>query len=142
MHDFTFIGSQRRSFSFHSDCLWSFCHLMLCMVILLCMTPHSWGHPFHLQRKDLQQQDPFRQLNEVWPTPNEYRLASGAPGPQYWQQKVDYDIDGVSRVLKRKDIFVDFLHPHDQGAKYIGNIIIDSVNNSNLLPALVPYLKI
>jgi hypothetical protein len=26
------------------------------------------------------------------PTPNEYRTASGAPGPKYWQQRADYDI--------------------------------------------------
>ncbi len=26
------------------------------------------------------------------PTPNEYRTASGAPGPKYWQQRCDYDI--------------------------------------------------
>jgi hypothetical protein len=26
------------------------------------------------------------------PTPNEYRSASGAPGPKYWQQRCDYDI--------------------------------------------------
>lgn len=36
--------------------------------------------------------DVFRQLDEVLPTPNEYRTASGAPGHRYWQQKVDYDI--------------------------------------------------
>jgi hypothetical protein len=24
--------------------------------------------------------------------PNEYRSASGAPGPKYWQQRADYDI--------------------------------------------------
>ncbi len=24
--------------------------------------------------------------------PNEYRTASGAPGPKYWQQRADYDI--------------------------------------------------
>ncbi|MBX6331147.1 MAG: M1 family metallopeptidase [Gemmatimonadaceae bacterium] len=26
------------------------------------------------------------------PTPNEFRLASGAPGPRYWQNRADYDI--------------------------------------------------
>ncbi|MCP4985842.1 MAG: M1 family metallopeptidase [Colwellia sp.] len=36
--------------------------------------------------------DKFRQLEEVLPTPNIYRTASGAPGHKYWQQKVDYDI--------------------------------------------------
>lgn len=36
--------------------------------------------------------DKFRQLEEILPTPNEYRAASGAPGHRYWQQKVDYNI--------------------------------------------------
>jgi hypothetical protein len=32
------------------------------------------------------------QLGTILPTPNEYRTASGAPGPKYWQQRCDYDI--------------------------------------------------
>ncbi len=36
--------------------------------------------------------DNFRQLDDVWPTPNEIRRPSGAPGDAYWQQKADYDI--------------------------------------------------
>src|SRR5690606_36253638 len=28
----------------------------------------------------------------ILPTPNTYRTASGAPGPEYWQQRCDYDI--------------------------------------------------
>ena len=34
----------------------------------------------------------FEQLGNILPTPNEYRTASGAPGPKYWQQRCDYDI--------------------------------------------------
>ncbi|MGB3466613.1 MAG: M1 family metallopeptidase, partial [Cyclobacteriaceae bacterium] len=34
----------------------------------------------------------FEQLGTELPTPNTYRTASGAPGPDYWQQKADYDI--------------------------------------------------
>ncbi|NOZ66070.1 MAG: M1 family metallopeptidase [Alphaproteobacteria bacterium] len=38
--------------------------------------------------------DKFRQLSdEVLPTPNVYRTASGAPGHKYWQQQADYKID-------------------------------------------------
>jgi hypothetical protein len=36
--------------------------------------------------------DKFRQLEEILPTPNEQRTASGAPGARYWQQRADYDI--------------------------------------------------
>ncbi|MEM6928846.1 MAG: hypothetical protein AAF602_18045, partial [Myxococcota bacterium] len=38
-------------------------------------------------------EDPFRQLTEVLPDPNEVRLASGAPGPEYWQNEADHVID-------------------------------------------------
>ena len=34
----------------------------------------------------------FEQLGSILPTANEYRTASGAPGPQYWQQRCDYNI--------------------------------------------------
>ncbi len=37
--------------------------------------------------------DKFRQLEELLPTPNEQRTASGAPGRGYWQQRADYTID-------------------------------------------------
>lgn len=47
--------------------------------------------------------DKFRQLEEILPTPNNYRAASGEPGQDYWQQKVDYKItaslDEESRSL-------------------------------------------
>jgi aminopeptidase N len=40
-------------------------------------------------------EDKFRQLEgEDWPSPTDYRNASGAPGYRYWQQKVDYSITG------------------------------------------------
>ncbi|MDG6097394.1 M1 family metallopeptidase [Alteromonas sp. ZYF713] len=47
-------------------------------------------------------EDKFRQLEEVLPTPNVYRNAAGEPGHQYWQQKVDYDIDVTLDEEKRR----------------------------------------
>ena len=52
----------------------------------------------------------FRQLGHELPTANVYRTASGAPGHEYWQQQVDYNIevtlddanqriDGEERIL-------------------------------------------
>ena len=35
----------------------------------------------------------FQQLGSELPTPNTYRTASGAPGPEYWQQRADYKMD-------------------------------------------------
>jgi len=37
----------------------------------------------------------FKQLEELLPTPNSYRTASGAPGHNYYQQRADYDMDIV-----------------------------------------------
>ncbi len=49
----------------------------------------------------------FEQLGTILPTPNEYRTASGAPGPKYWQQRCDYDItadlDEPNRKLSGKE---------------------------------------
>ena len=37
--------------------------------------------------------DAFRQLEEILPTPNDARCASGAPGRAYWQQQADHAIE-------------------------------------------------
>jgi hypothetical protein len=37
-------------------------------------------------------QGKFEQLDQLLPTPNEYRTGSGSPGPRYWQQRADYVI--------------------------------------------------
>ena len=38
-------------------------------------------------------QGKFEQLDQLLPTPNEYRTGSGAPGPKYWQQRADYVVN-------------------------------------------------
>lgn len=47
-------------------------------------------------------EDKFRQLDEVLPDPGATRNASGAPGHQYWQQKVDYKITADLDEAKRR----------------------------------------
>lgn len=37
-------------------------------------------------------QGKFEQLDQILPTPNEYRSGSGSPGAKYWQQQADYDM--------------------------------------------------
>ena len=48
----------------------------------------------------------FEPMESLLPSPNEVRLGSGAPGPQYWQQQVDYkmeiELDENKRSLKGK----------------------------------------
>jgi aminopeptidase N len=51
----------------------------------------AFAQPF--ENRKYGQEDKFRQLEEILPTPNGYRNAAGEPGPAYWQQRADYDID-------------------------------------------------
>jgi len=59
----------------------------------------------------------FEQLGTILPTPNEYRTASGAPGPKYWQQRCDYDItcelDEPNRRLTGKETLTYFNNSPD-----------------------------
>ncbi len=59
----------------------------------------------------------FEQLGTILPTPNEYRTASGAPGPKYWQQRCDYDIvcelDEPNRRLNGKETITYFNNSPD-----------------------------
>jgi hypothetical protein len=61
-------------------------------------------------------QNKFKQLKELLPTPNSQRTASGAPGLKYTQQKVDYKID----------ILLD-----DENTRIYGNETITYHNNSD-----------
>lgn len=60
-------------------------------------------------------QSRFKQLYEEFSTPNTYRSASGAPGPDYYQQQADY----------KMDITLD-----DKEARIYGEEIITYYNNS------------
>ena len=81
--------------------------------LLLLLAPAAlaqWGEP------------KFRQLEEILPTPNSYRTASGTPGEAYWQQQADYDIK---------------VELDDQLQRIIGSETIDYRNNS---PDALQYL--
>lgn len=60
----------------------------------------------------------FEQLGTILPTPNEYRTASGAPGPKYWQQRADYNIkcelDEVNLRLTGSETITYFNNSPDQ----------------------------
>ncbi|WP_299670099.1 M1 family metallopeptidase [uncultured Polaribacter sp.] len=67
-------------------------------------------------------QNKFRQMKDLLPTPNLQRTASGAPGIKYTQQKVDYTMD----------IVLD-----DDNTRIYGNEMITYHNNSD---DTLPYL--
>lgn len=64
----------------------------------------------------------FEQLDQLLPTPNEYRSGSGAPGPKYWQQQADYVIHAEL---------------NDENQSITGSEVITYTNNS---PDALKYL--
>jgi len=97
------------------------------------------------------QEDKFRQLEEILPTPNEYRTASGAPGHKYWQQKVDYRIDVTlnedPRTLDGSELItyqnnspdtLKYLWLQLDGNRFLGNSD-DALTTTALDPTRVPF---
>lgn len=64
---------------------------LISVVMLLLSVTAVYGQA--VSNGKFKQEDKFRQLDEVLPTPNGFRNASGAPGEKYWQQQADYEID-------------------------------------------------
>lgn len=73
---------------------------------LFAQTPKQPGH---------QDTNKFRQMYDLMATPNMYRTASGAPGPEYYQQQADY----------KMDIELD-----DRNAKLFGTETVTYTNNA------------
>jgi hypothetical protein len=55
-----------------------------------------------------QWEDKFKQIDDLLPTPNVYRTASGAPGHRYYQQKADYkinlELDDEKQIIRGEEI--------------------------------------
>ena len=97
--------------------------------ILLCVVFLSAGSTFAQEEKETEERKPghynnnrFKQLYEEFSTPNVYRAASGAPGPEYYQQQADYKMD---------------LTLDDKNSRLYGNETITYTNNS---PDILEYL--
>lgn len=88
--------------------------------VLLILFPFLASVAFGQSRKS--PLDKFRQLEEILPTANEYRTASGAPGHKYWQQRADYQIS---------------VELDDVNQRIIGSATINYHNNS---PDSLQYL--
>jgi len=61
-------------------------------VVLLGLTLLVGTANAQIKQSKQDHEDKFRQLDESWATPNDQRVASGQPGPGYWQQQSDYKI--------------------------------------------------
>ena len=87
-------------------------------VLLSCVLLHSQTQQGHTNNNK------FKQLYDQFADPNKYHNASGAPGVEYFQQKVDYVMD---------------IELDDENSRLYGEETITYTNNS---PDQLPYLWI
>ncbi|GAC1423196.1 MAG: M1 family metallopeptidase [Flavisolibacter sp.] len=80
----------------------------------------------------------FEQLGMILPTPNEYRTASGAPGPKYWQQRCDYDIKATLDENKLKITGTEIVSYYNNSPDVLSYLWLQldenqhsSINNAN-----------
>ncbi|MEM6473035.1 MAG: aminopeptidase, partial [Planctomycetota bacterium] len=97
-------------------------YFLFVFAMVLCGSPAMAQSPESANPKHSDPVDKFAQLDAWWPTPTETRIASGAPGPKYWQQQVDYEID----------VTLD-----DASQRLIGTVDLRYHNRS---PHTLPYL--
>src|SRR6187399_1717055 len=73
----------------------------------------------------------FEQLDQLLPTPNEYRAGSGAPGSKYWQQRADYVIDAELDEANNKLIgkeTITYFNNSPEALKYLWLQLDQNVN--------------
>ena len=62
---------------------------LIISIIILTLCAYKSGHSQNTSNHG----NKFEQIDPLLPSPNEYRSMDGAPGPKYWQQRCDYDIE-------------------------------------------------
>jgi hypothetical protein len=70
--------------------------------------------PVAMSQSKTSPSDKFRQLEEILPTPNEQRAASGAPGRSYWQQRADYQINVELDDVNQRIVASETINYHNQ----------------------------
>jgi hypothetical protein len=84
-------------------------------------------------------QGKFEQLDQLLPTPNEYRTGSGAPGPKYWQQRADYvitaELNDNNQSITGSETITYFNNSPDV-LKYLWLQLDQNINQKNSMTAL------
>ena len=95
---------------------------------LLVLAAPLFAEPQDIQKRD--QPDVFRQLEELLPTPGPTRTASGAPGPAYWQQRADYDIEVALDEQTRRMTGLAKIKYHNHSPDPLGYLWVQLDNNN------------
>lgn len=79
-------------------------------------------------------QGKFEQLDQLLPTPNEYRTGSGAPGPRYWQQRADYvinaELNDVNQSISGNET-ITYYNNSPENLKYLWLQLDQNINSKD-----------
>lgn len=89
----------------------------------------AWSHSVIQTKGDFT--DKFRQLDEILPTPNDVRTASGAPGKAYWQQRIDYKIKATLDEDKRTIAGAETITYHNNSPDALAYLWVQLDQNRN-----------
>ena len=97
------------------------------------------------QKKEVQQghtnQNKFKQLKDEFATPNDQRTASGAPGKNYTQQKVDYVMDIVLDDEQQKITGAETISYHNNSADELAYLWLQLDQNMRAADSKTPDIQ-
>ena len=93
-------------------------------MLLVVFSVFSFSHDAHQTKGSFE--DKFRQLEEKYPDPNQYRPATGEPGKLYWQQQADYKISIIlnedNRSLSGSEVITYKNNSPSRSSIYLGAV--------------------
>ncbi len=106
---------------------------ILTFSLAIALTVKSEAQPLPNGKHVDSQGDRFYQIDQWLPTPNDQRTASGAPGPEYWQQRADYKISIALDDINQRLSGVAQIDYHNE-SPHILNYIWVQLDQNRFMP--------
>lgn len=106
---------------------------ILTFSLAIALTVRSEAQPLPNGKHVDSQGDRFYQIDQWLPTPNDQRTASGAPGPEYWQQRADYKISIALDDINQRLSGVAQIDYHNE-SPHILNYIWVQLDQNRFMP--------
>ena len=129
----------------------NFKNLAYCLIVVL-IVPQIYSQQVDNKKNENINTNKFRQLYQEFSSPNIYRAASGAPGPDYYQQQADYkinvELDDKNKMIYGDEIItytnnspqkLDYLWVQlDQNVRKKDSPSLDRDSDTEIIPFYIP----
>jgi len=109
--------------------------------ICLFVAANSFAQSKKITKEGHTNQNKFKQLKDVLATPNNQRTASGAPGKEYTQQKVDYVMDIVLDDDKKKITGSELITYHNNSPDELAYLWVQLDQNMRAADSKTPDIQ-